>query len=54
QADYDKEGERYTVLQVVKDPGVWLVMVGFACIMLGVIHKFYIRPFLRDPGKEGT
>ena len=54
QADYDKERESYTVLQVVKDPGVWLVMVGFACIMLGVIHKFYIRPFLRKPGKEGS
>jgi hypothetical protein len=52
QSSYDKEGERFTVLQVVKDPGVWLVMVGFACIMLGVIQKFYIRPFLRNPGRE--
>ena len=53
QADYDKEEGRYTVLQVVKDPGVWLVMFGFACLLLGVIQKFYIQPFQGDTKREG-
>ena len=52
QHSYDQEGERYTVLQVVKDPGVWLVMTGFALLALGVILKFYVHPFVRAPRKE--
>jgi len=44
QADYDKEQGSYTVLQVVKDPGVWWVMAGFVVIMLGLIQKFYLDP----------
>lgn len=34
----------YTGLQVKKDPGVWIVWIGFALGMIGLLLSFYWRP----------
>ncbi len=52
QSDYDHRGNTYTVLQVVKDPGVWWVMAGFLLILLGVIQKFYLDPIFRAKARK--
>ncbi len=49
----------YTGLQVKKDPGVWIVWIGFAFGMLGLLLSFYWRPvalygIIRKSGKENT
>ena len=52
QNSYDKGGNRYTVLEVVRDPGVWWVMAGFLLIMLGVIQKFYLDTLFTTARKK--
>ena len=34
----------YTYLEVVNDPGLYLVYLGLAMLTLGIIYTFYIRP----------
>jgi hypothetical protein len=46
QSDYDEEHEAYSVLGIVKDPGVLFVYIGFAVISAGVLFTFYLRPIL--------
>ncbi len=53
QSSYDPEGERYTGLQVTKNPGIIVVYAGFILLCLGVIFIFYIKPFLRRKLKKG-
>ncbi len=43
QSDYDKDHLSYTVLQVVRDPGVPLVYIGFAMLCLGTVVDLYPR-----------
>ncbi len=52
QASYDKENEKWSGIQVTKDPGYPLVFVGFIGMMIGLILMFYVNPFLnRKPEK---
>ncbi len=52
QSSYDKEARRWTGLQVVTDPGLWVVYAGFALLLAGVAFIFYVKPYLRRRGKE--
>jgi len=36
-------GRPYTGLQVVKDPGVWVVWTGFGFLVLGLVFSFHFR-----------
>jgi cytochrome c biogenesis protein len=36
-------GRPYTGLQVVKDPGVWVVWTGFGMLVLGLVFSFHFR-----------
>lgn len=53
QSSYDPEGERYTGLQVTKNPGLAVVYAGFILLCLGIVFIFYIKPFLRRKLKKG-
>ena len=44
QSNYRKEDPTYSGIQVVKDPGLPLVWMGFSMMSLGVIFCFYVRP----------
>lgn len=51
QASYDKERERWSGIEVVKDPGVPLVYMGFLFLVLGLVGIFYVQPVLKSSGK---
>ena len=53
QSSYDPEGERYTGLQVTKNPGLIVVYSGFILLCIGVVFIFYAKPFLRRKLKKG-
>lgn len=51
QASYDKQNEKWTGIQVTRDPGLKLVLIGFVGMMIGLIQMFYINPWLKK-GEE--
>ena len=53
QSSYDPEGERYTGLQVTKNPGIIVVYTGFILLCLGIVFIFYVKPFLRRKFQKG-
>ena len=53
QSSYDPEGERYTGLQVTRNPGLAVVYSGFILLCVGVVFIFYVKPFLRRKLKKG-
>ena len=46
QLSYDPNTERSSTLEVVHDPGVPLVFIGFVLMPLGMVFVFYIQPLL--------
>ncbi len=46
QASYDQQNEKWAGIQVTRDPGYPLVLVGFIGMMIGLILMFYVNPFL--------
>ncbi|MCK4591649.1 MAG: cytochrome c biogenesis protein ResB [Candidatus Latescibacteria bacterium] len=46
QHGYDDNNSRYTVLQVVKDPGVPSVYAGFILLMVGLIFVSVVNPLI--------
>ncbi len=53
QSSYDPEGERYTGLQVTRNPAIIVVYTGFILLCLGIVFIFYVKPFLRRKLKRG-
>ncbi|MEE8190007.1 MAG: cytochrome c biogenesis protein ResB [Candidatus Scalindua sediminis] len=53
QSSYDAEGEKYTGLQVTKNPGLIVVYTGFITLCVGIVFIFYVKPFLRRKLKKG-
>ncbi len=53
QSSYDPEGERYTGLQVTRNPGLIVVYTGFILLCLGIVFIFYVKPFFRRTLKKG-
>jgi uncharacterized Tic20 family protein len=53
QSSYDPEGERYTGLQVTRNPGLIVVYSGFILLCIGVVFIFYVKPFLRRKLRKG-
>ncbi len=54
QSSYDSEAQKWSGLQVRKDPGVPLVYIGFLVQILGMIVIFYINPLIRKGKKTKT
>lgn len=52
QADFDKEGRRWTAFAVSRDSGVYIVFAGYAVLLLGMMGRFYVRPALNRRRKE--
>lgn len=55
QASYDKENERWSGIQVTRDPGIPVVYTGFVGMMIGLILMFYVNPILnkfKEPENE--
>ena len=46
QSNFRKDDPTYSGIQVVRDPGLIIVFVGFVMMSLGVIFVYYIRPKL--------
>ncbi len=47
QSSYDKTNLVWTGLQVVKDPGVPIVYLGFVLLVLGLGIRFYVNPMIK-------
>ena len=47
QSSYDKEHLSWSGFQIVKDPGVPVVYLGFILLILGLITIFYINPLIK-------
>jgi hypothetical protein len=47
QSSFDPRTETTSVLEVVYDPGVTLVFIGFLLLPVGIAFVFYIQPVLR-------
>jgi hypothetical protein len=54
QANFRKDDPTYSGIQVVRDPGLGVVFVGFVMMSLGVIFIYYIRPRLLAGVPHGT
>lgn len=46
QSNYKKEDPKYSGLQVVKDPGLWVAYLGLGLMCLGLPCRFYLTPWL--------
>lgn len=46
QSNYRKEDPKYSGLQVVKDPGLWIAYLGLGLMCLGLPCRFYLTPWL--------
>ena len=53
QSSYDDQNLSWTGLQVVKDPGVPLVYIGFAMLCLGTVIDLYPRSWKTNGQKKG-
>lgn len=43
QSNYDPKDLTYSGIEVVKDPGLGLVWLGFIMLSLGILHSFFIK-----------
>jgi len=46
QAQWDPEGQRFSVLGVGNRPGVWLMIAGCVMILIGLLYAFYLKPVI--------
>lgn len=54
QSNFRKDDPTYSGIQVVRDPGLGIVFVGFVMLSLGVIFIYYIRPRLIAGAPHGS
>lgn len=47
QSNYNPEDPNASGLMVVREPGLWLVYVGFLCLIIGIVWMFYLKPLLK-------
>ena len=53
QSQYNPEDPLWTGLEVVRDPGVPVVWLGFAVVMAGLLVGFYLTPYLSLRERNG-
>jgi cytochrome c biogenesis protein ResB len=54
QSSYRPEDLTFTGLEVVKDPGIPLVYIGFSSLMVGLVFLFYVSPFIKKQAGRGA
>ncbi len=47
QSNYNPDDPSVSGIMVVREPGLWLVYVGFLCLITGIIWMFYLKPVLK-------
>ena len=47
QSNYNPEDPSVSGIMVVREPGLWLVYVGFLCLIFGMAWMFYLKPILK-------
>lgn len=47
QSDYNPEDPGVSGIMVVREPGLWLVSVGFLLLITGMLWMFYLKPVLK-------
>src|SRR5690606_16666800 len=52
QAQWDPNGQQWTVLGVGNRPGVWIMTTGCAMMFFGLIYAFYVKPIILRKMKE--
>lgn len=53
QSSYDEKNLSWSGLQVVKDPGLPIVYIGFLLLMAGVLYTFYLKTIIKKRNKHG-
>lgn len=53
QSNFRKEDPTYSGIQVVRDPGLGVVLAGFVMMAIGVVFIYYIRPRILAGGAHG-
>jgi hypothetical protein len=46
QYGWDPQEQKYTVLNVTSDSGIWVIFTGYIVLMAGLIWHFWIKPIL--------
>lgn len=52
QAQWDPNGQRFTVLGVGNRPGVWIMTAGSVILTIGLMYAFYAKPLIIRRMKE--
>jgi len=52
QAQWDPNGQRFTVLGVGNRPGVWIMTAGCVVLTVGLMYAFYAKPLIVRRMKE--
>jgi len=54
QSNYNPEDPSVSGIMVVREPGLWLVYVGFLMLIVGIVWMFYLKPIIkrRDAAKK--
>ena len=48
QSNYDPKDATVSGIMVVVEPGLWLTYFGFACLIIGALWMFYLKPWLKQ------
>ncbi|MGH7214374.1 MAG: hypothetical protein ACREIT_06395 [Tepidisphaeraceae bacterium] len=68
QAQWDPDGQKWSVIGVGNRPGVWIMTAGCAMMLMGLLYAFYVKPIMirrmkakalattgaRKPGRKPT
>jgi hypothetical protein len=54
QAQWDPDGQRYTVLGVGNRPGTWIMTAGCVLIVIGLLYAFYLKPIIIERMKQAA
>ena len=54
QSSYDEREERYTVLSVMSDSGLYIVYAGLWVMGIGIMWVLWLRPVIRHFKKDGV
>lgn len=53
QLSYDRDHHEYSTIEIVSDPGLWVVYAGFLLIIAGIVFVLYLKPVLRKRAQKG-
>jgi len=54
QAQWDPNGQQWSVLGVGNRPGVWVMTAGCTFMIIGLLYAFYAKPMILRKMKENA